>query len=204
MIKGVNYWSDRNRFWVQTKNGIEAILKVALPAGADGIHHGWLETCGPTSAVNVLDAMGKPLDNKSVGGASLRPMDFLALWMNEPINFPSLTKGIPGVTDPDQFMENELAQAYPEAILQVFATVAEYFEGKSWDWLTGAVAGGRGAMICLKNPGHFLAVVAYDDVTQELIYNDSWPGRTGTDGWNLRMGKTEWIANVKPYVIVFA
>jgi hypothetical protein len=176
---------------------------MALPAGADGIHHGWLETCGPTSAVNVLDAMGKDLSNKSSGGASLRPMDFLAIWMNTPENFVALGP-IPGVTSPDQYLENELAQAYPQAVPRVFATAAEYFEGKTWEWLTGAVSGGIGAMICLKNPGHFLAVVAFDDVTQELIYNDSWPGRTGTDGWNLRMGKAEWTANVKPYVIVFA
>lgn len=203
MIKGVNYWSDRNRFWVQTKNGVEAILKVALPAGVDGIHHGWLETCGPSSSVNVMDSMGTDISNKSSGGASLRPMDFLTLWMNEPQNFVSL--GIAaGVTGPDQYMENEIAAFYPAAVKACFGATAVYKEGLGWDGLVNEVQQGQGAMICLINPGHFLAVVAYDDVTQELIYNDSWPGRTGTDGFNLRMGKSEFLSNVKSYAIVFA
>jgi len=204
MIKGVTNWNDRNRFWVQTKNGVEAILKVALPKGTDGIPHGWLETCGPTSCVNVLDAMGKPIDCKSPGGGTLRPSDFLALWMNEPQNFAAMAKAVPSITDVDQYMENEIAAFYPEAVRQVFGVTGEYTEGKGFDWLASQVQSGRGAMICLKNPGHFLAVLAYDDATQEFIYNDSWPNRTKTDGWNLRLTKSEFQTNVKPYALVFS
>ena len=201
MIKGVSNWNDRSRFWVQTKNAIEALLKVALPAGADGIHHGWLETCGPTSAVNVLDAMGKPISCISIGGASIRPMDFLTVWMNTPANLPAMSKTI---TNPDLYMENEIAEFYPVAVQTVFGAVVEYHTGQTFDWLASLVAGGHGAMICLKSPGHFLAVVAYDDEKQELIYNDSWPGRTGTDGFNLRLTKTDFESNVKPYCLIFS
>ena len=201
MIKGTKYWNDKNHFWIQENNGIEAILKKSLPASPDGIHHGWLEDCGPTSAVNVLDSMGLPIGNSSIGGATLRPMDFLSLWMNTPANWPKL---VTGSINPSLYMDNEIAQFYPSALWVVFGVVARYLEGQTFEWVSSLIQSGKGAMICLKTPGHFLGIVAFDDQTQELIYNDPWPGRTHTDGFNLRMKKEEWESNVKPYVILFS
>jgi hypothetical protein len=101
------------------------------------------------------------------------------------------------------YLENEIAGFYPAAVQAGFGAQAEYTEGLGWDGLVNEVQQGHGAMICLIKPGHFLAVVAYDDATQELIYNDSWPDRTGTDGFNLRMKAPEFLSNVKPYAVVF-
>lgn len=203
MIKGTQFWNDRDRFWVQTKNGIEAILRAALPRGTDGVPRGWLETCGPTAAVNVMDSMGKNIAVKSPTNEPIRPMDYLALWMNTPANWSLLSSIVPGV-DPDRLLENEVAPYYPVALQRVFGVQVTYYKDQTFEWLAASVQSGKGAMICLVTPGHFLAVVAYDDTTQELIYNDSWPDRTRTDGFNLRMKKTEWLSNVKPYTLIFS
>lgn len=191
MIKGCKFWDDRKTFSVQTNNSIEAILRAW-----SGRDRGFLETCGPTSAINVLEAMGKPTTISSLMMATIQPEDFLTIWMNDPKNHPGL--GIPAVA-----MVNEYATAYPNAVSKVFGVNARYLDGQSFDWIASMVSGGIGCMICLKSPGHFLAVVAYDDESKELIYRDPWPNRTGTDGFNLRMGKPEFESNVKPYVVVF-
>lgn len=191
MIKGCRLWDDRKTFSVQTNNSIEALLR-----SWSGKSTGYLETCGPTAAVNVLDAMAKPTAIMSVALASIQPEDFLTIWMNDPKNNPGLD--LPGGRP-----VNEYATAYPHAVSAVFGQSCRYLTGQSFEWIASMVSGGVGAMICLKNPGHFLAIVAYDDETRELIYRDPWPNRTGTDGFNLRMGVSEWTTNVKPYAVVF-
>lgn len=191
MIKGAKLWSDRKTYSIQTNNSVENLLRKW-----SGKDRGYLETCGPTSAINVLESMGKPVAIMSTALAFIQPEDFLTIWMNDPKNAP----GIKLVGDRPV---NEYPQAYPNAISKVFGQSCRYLENQTFDWIASMVSGGVGSMICLKDPGHFLAVVAYDDETKELIYRDPWPGRTGGDGFNLRMGKKEFEANVKPYVLVF-
>jgi len=192
VISGCKLWADRKTFSVQTNNSVEALLR-----RWSGKNRGFLETCGPTSAVNVLDALGVPTAITSPKFASVQPEDFLTLWMNDPAN-------LPGLKVPDDRPTNEYAYAYPNAIGKVFGASALYLEGQGFDQIAAMVTSGRGAMICLVNPGHFLAVVAYDDQTKELIYRDPWPNRTQTDGFNLRMGRSEFESNVKPYAVVFS
>jgi len=189
MIKGTKYWDNRKTFSVQTNNAIENLLR--LWSGKD---KGFLESCGPTSAINVLESMGHPVAIMSPAMAMVQPEDFLTIWMNDPKNAPGFKTEAP---------VNEYPRAYPNAITKVFGHACRYLEGQSFEWITSMVSGGTGCMICLKDPGHFLAVVAFDNLTNELIYRDPWPNRTGTDGFNLRMGKKEFDTNVKPYVVVF-
>lgn len=191
MIKGTKYWNERKTFSVQTNNAVENLLRTW-----SGQDRGWLETCGPTSAINVLESMGKPVAIVSPCMESVQPEDFLTIWMNDPKNKPNIP--LPG----DRPV-NEYAKAYPNAITKVFGQPCRYLEGQSFEWVSSMVSGGVGGMICLINPGHFLAVVAFDNETNELIYRDPWPNRTGTDGFNLRMSSGEFKANVKPYVVVF-
>lgn len=191
MIKGCKFWNARNTFSVQTNNSVEALLR-----RWSGKDRGYLETCGPTSAINVLDSMGVPTQIMSLTFATIQPEDFLTLWMNDPKNRPSNVS--------DERPTNEYAQAYPNAISKVFGATARYLEGKGLDWIADMVSKGVGAMVCLKDPGHFIALVAFDDTTKELIYRDPWPNRTGTDGFNLRMGKKEFESNVKDYAVVFS
>lgn len=189
MIHGCKKWDDRSTFSVQTNNGVESLIRAW-----SGKDRSYLETCGPTAAINVLDAMAKSTQVLSPTGEKIQPEDFLTLWMNDPKNQHGAAIDRPA---------NEYPQLYPEAISRVFGQSVRFLGGQTFDWIASIVSGGVGCMICLVDPGHFLAVVAYDDVTHELIYRDPWPNRTGTDGFNLRMGRAEYESNVKPYVLVF-
>lgn len=200
MIKGTKHWDLRKTFSVQTNNSVEAILRKAL--SRIGKDRGFLETCGPTSAINLLDAMGKPTAWYSPTMATIQPEDALTLWLNNPANTAAL-QVVRKDIDPDDYLGNEIPQYYPHAIGACFGVTARYLEGQSFDWIQSVVTQGHGVMICLKSPGHYLAVVAYDYDTKELIYRDPWPGRTGTDGYNLRMGREEFESNTKPFCVVF-
>ena len=202
MIKGTARWDDRGTFSVQTNNAVETILSKKLPKDSRGISVGWLEDCGPTAAVNVLDSMGRATPVRTPGGWYPQPEDVLAMWFNDPRNYAEQKAARPGI-DPAAFLGNEVPQFYPAAVAGVFGVSCQFLEGQTFEWLASMVSGGMGAMICLKDPGHYLAVVAFDNISNELIYRDSWPGRTKTDGFNLRMSKAEFKANVKPFVIIF-
>jgi len=191
MIKGCKYWYERKTFSIQTNNGVEAILRNWSKRTS-----GYLETCGPTAAINILDAMGVPTGVHSPALASIQPEDFLTIWMNDPKNHPGL--GIPTDT-----MVNEWAQAYPNAIKTVFGVPCRFLERQSFEWVSAMVSSGVGVMLCLKDPGHYVAAVAFDSVAAELIYRDPWPGRTKTDGYNIQMGGKEFDENTKPLCVVF-
>ena len=190
MIRGVRLWNDRKTFSIQTNNAVEAILRRLSDDG-----RGYLESCGPTSAINILDAMGVETRSPSVTGAIIQPEDFLTLWMNDPANRPTGT--------PDTRPTNEYAAAYPNAIEKIFGVKVTFITKPKYESISALVSSGQGAMLCLITPGHFIAVVAYDEDTQELIYRDPWPARTKTDGFNLRMGRAEFESNVKPYAVIF-
>ena len=202
MTKGTTHWEDRNTFSVQTNNAIETILSKKLPKDSRDIPIGWLEDCGPTAAINVLESMGKVVSVRTFGGWFPQSEDVLALWFSDPRNYKEQRTARPGL-NPVDVLGNEVPQYYPAAIRSVFGETAMYVEGQSFDWIASMVYSGVGFMICLKDPGHYLAVVAYDNVANQLIYRDPWPGRTGTDGFNLRMGIEEFKKNVKSFCIIF-
>ena len=194
MIRGARLWADRSTFSVQTNNSIEAILrKSAAPH--------WLETCGPTSAVNCLDALGWPTAIGLPGGGTVQPEDVLTLWMNDLKNAGIQDAARPDI-DPADYLDNEIPQYYPVALARVFGVKANFIMPAPFALIVEAVSSGAAVMICLKKPGHFLAVVAYDDVVRALIYRDPWPARTGTDGFNLRMSEAEFGANGQPFAVV--
>ena len=52
--------------------------------------------------------------------------------------------------------------------------------------------------VCLKNPSHYIAIVAFDFGTSEFIYNDPWV-RKGK-GFNERFSG---ISNLENYTIIY-
>ena len=183
---------DKSKFVVQTDNAIENILRKA------GIQL-WLETCGPTSAVNCMYFLGHNITILLPGGYMIQPEDALTVWMNDPHNAVMEAAARQNL-DPNNYEDNEIPQYYPVALKAVFGVNAE-FAWSNWTDVTARIKAGQAVMICLKNPGHFLAVVGWDDSTSELIYRDSWPGRTHSDGFNLRMGLAEFQNNTQGFIV---
>ena len=197
MINGVQFWNDRKAYYSQSNNPTEAFLKATL-----NDRSGWLETCGPTSAVNCLAAMGKNVEIVCPGEYRPQPEEVLMDYFNDPRN-KSVLSSIRKVDD--SIPENRVPQFYPLAIYAVFMQLASFRWSLTFSDIVRHVTNGCAVQICLKVPGHYLAVVAYDTNEKELIYNDSWGERfpDGKGGWHRRMGWEEFANNVQNYFIVY-
>lgn len=193
MIYKLKNWDSRFKPWIQTDNGIEAILRKA------GVVH-WLEDCGPTAAINLLNAQGYDTQVSCAGVWHPQPEDVLALWLNDPRNAQVEQLALPGV-DPLKVMGNEFSNYYPAALMYVFGARAIRIERQGFAEVTALLKGGVGVMISLKVPRHFLAVGRYDGDRRVLGYRDSWPARTSTDGFDLDMTEAEFSANCNSVVL---
>jgi len=126
-------------------------------------------------------------------------MDFF----NDPRNYQRLAAVRPA-THPGAWHGNEVPQFYPMAVREVFGVAAEFRWVHIIDDVTSLLRQGKAVQSCLKEPGHYIAVVAWDENTQELIFNDPWPTRfPDGNGFNQRMDEREYNRNVKPFAIVY-
>lgn len=203
MVEGVAYFNERDTFYTQTNNPTESLLKkVRETADSRG---GWLESCGPTSAINCLAAMGKRIDVVCPGDYNPQPEEVLMDYFNDPRNASKLEEvrslGDGSVTIP----YNRVPQYYPLAVWDVFDVRGSFHWSPDFDRIVKKVRAGNAIQVCLKSPGHYIALVAYDLSTDELIFNDSWGDRfkDGKGGWNRRMSRDEFSSNVQPYYIVY-
>lgn len=195
MIKGAPYWNDRNHYYVQTNNPTETLLKKVRLTD-------WLESCGPTAAVNCISALGYDVTITCPGPYRPQPEEVLTDFFNDPVNFEKLER-IRQVDD--QYLpKNRIPQLYPYAVKKVFGVPARFAWLSDFSDIADCFYIGSTVQLCLENPGHYVAVIAYDEEVDELIYNDPWPDRfPDGNGFNRRMDKTEYQDNVKPYAIIY-
>jgi len=122
-------------------------------------------------------------------------------YFNDPRNYEALRRARPE-TPPESYHGNEVPQFYPAAVRAVFGAEAEFLWGLGA--LPAFLQAGRAVQLCLAQPGHYIAAVAYDDAAGEVVYNDPWPERhADRDGFNRRLGQAELKANVLPYMIAY-
>jgi len=198
-IKGSRFWNDREKaYFSQENNAFEHMLKCRLPEGISP-----LETCGPTAALNCLAALGHPVDVRTQGRYRPQPEDVLTSYFNDPANFDALRSAWSGL-DPEMLPGNEVAQWYPLAVREVFGKPCEFAGAVSFYEAKAHLARGRSVQVCLRKPGHFVALVAIDVETEEFIVNDSWGSRwPDGDGFNKRLPRAEYEKNVKPLSLVY-
>lgn len=196
MIHGVPHWNDRDRFYSQENNPTEELLRKRK-------EESWLESCGPSAAVNCLAALDYNLNIYCPGPYKPQPEEVLMDFFNDPRNYKKL-EIIRRDTDPVSFPGNRIPQWYPYAVKEVFGALGQFLFTSGIEITISALKKGYAVQLCLIEPGHFIAAVAYDDSTQEIIYNDSWPSRwTDGNGFNRRMSAEEFDKTIKRYVIIY-
>jgi hypothetical protein len=196
MIKGVKFWNDKDCYYTQTNNPTEEILRKR----SDG---NWLVSCGPSSAVCCLAALGLDVSVSCPGTYKPQPEEVLMDFFNDTRNYKALLAARPD-TPPDVWHGNEVPQFYPVAVPAVFGVPASFTWGNDFGKIAAHLQAGRAVQLCLVKPGHYVAAVAYDDEVREIIYNDPYPERfADRNGFNRRMGEAECKANTKPYIIVY-
>ncbi len=195
-MRGLPKWNDRACYYSQANNSIEGFL------GALGLGFK-TESCGPTAAVTILSCMGYAVDVVVPGTYKPQPEQVLWDYLNDPRNFPRFAAVRPNL-EPGTIPGNQVPQYYPTAIMEVFGKTATFQMGLTFAQVAEKVSSGKGVQICLKRPGHYLPVVAYDEVARELIYHDPLPSRhRGGNGFARRLTEAEFAANVQPYGIFF-
>ena len=195
MIKGVKFWNARDCYFVQTNNPTEEILRKR----SDGV---WLVSCGPSAAITCIAAMGFDVEVKTPGDYKPQSEEVLMDFFNDPRNYPALQKVRPE-TPPDMWHGNEIPQFYPVAVQSVFGVKARFEWTAPFEKVIAELQAGKAVQLCLKNPGHYIAAVAYDDERNEVIFNDPWPRRfKDGNGFNRRLSKAD-FSNIKPFRIVY-
>lgn len=201
MEKGTKYWNikkDNNgdyHYFIQTNNPTEQILE------RKGVKE-FLESCGPSAAVNCCASIGAPVTIYTPGEYRPQPEEVLMDFFHNPANQAALLS-IRNV-DWKIHLPNRIPQYYPYAVKKVFGVNANYFENHSFNTIASKVVDGNAIQACLVKPGHYIAIVAYDDIQKELIYNDSWPNRFADgNGFNRRMNEAEFQSNVCNYFVEY-
>jgi hypothetical protein len=183
MIVGLKNWDNPACYYSQENNAIEEISRKL------GIKN-YLETCGPSAMCTLISA----IDENALDKFPIQPEDILTCWLNDPRNY-SLLLGERKDINPINYMGNRIPQYYPIAIFTLFGFAGKYESSISLEKIKTAIDQGHGVMACLKSPGHFIPIVAYED--DEIIYHDPWPGNSwparfrGSHGRNRRIAEDE-------------
>lgn len=199
-IIGVRRWSDPKTYYVQDNNPTEHGLKVRSGTG-----RGWLESCGPTAAVNCLAGLDKLPTLSLPGDYQPQPEQLLCDFFNDPNQFADLRLAWSGL-DPQKVAGNEVAEWYPRAVARVFGVMTGRFVGALSDEAAiSLLAKGQALQVCHVNPGHFITVLAYSAEEDSFIFNAPWAGRwPDGNGWNRRMTRAEFTQNTKPVSVAYA
>lgn len=193
-IIGVKEWSNRDHHYSQMNNPEEEILRKA------GVKD-WLETCGPTSSVSCMAAMGHDVKCLTPGSFLPQPESVLTGWFNDPRNYKTMEEIRKG-TPPMEWMGNRIPQFYPPAVKSVFGVRAE-FKYLDMDGIIIHLSKGHAVQACLVTPGHYIAILAYDKRTKDIIFNDSHITRTGLKnrGFNERIRAKD--LDIHPWTVVY-
>lgn len=184
MIVGLKNWDDINTYYIQNNNPQEELLRKTNESD-------YLEFCGATAIVSVLHARGDDVTITCPGPFKPQPESVLGNFFHDPRNY-KLLKDIRPSIDTKKYMNNRVPQFFPIAIRRVF-DVAAFFEWENLNGIEGLMEQNIGIICCMKNPGHYIGVVAYNTVTQEVCYNDPWKGNYYPKQLKEKSGFNRWF-----------
>lgn len=187
-------------FYAQDNNPTEALLKKFMGK----LIKGWYETCGPTAACNCMAAFGYNLNIVAPSGIPniIQPEEALSDMMNDPRFRAEREKVRAGV---EKIPGGRVPQLYPWAVKKLFGAEANFSFGCVWGAIINLINLDRTIQVCLKKPGHYIAVVGYDRVKNEIIYKDSWLSNpmNKNGGVNERMSQADFEKNTYNYKVVY-
>jgi len=169
--KGILYWNDRKIRYEQTENAVEAIIKKVRKQ--DGSKIGYLENCGPSSCATILEGMGfLNINNyfRFPTGESIQMDDAISIYMNDPRHDHLFKSG-------DVF-DNEYIDCYITVAKNLFGVDAKRWTNNTFDSWASQLIIGNGVQAVLKNPGHYIALIAYDPKKDVIYFHDPWGARS--------------------------
>ena len=208
-VVGTKYWDKADAYSQQNNNGEEETLRICLEEA--GTKYGFiprpaehLEFCGPTAAVNAIDAIRSPFIIKLPGGFVPQSESLLSNYFRDPSNYKLLAAAVgESWFNPSVTPANRVLKAYPLALKAVFGIASRYVAQKpAWSEMPKILKSNSAIVIQLRSPSHYITIKAYDLRTNELIYNDPWNFRGGIHGFNRRMTYSEWQGNTHDHALI--
>jgi hypothetical protein len=199
MIVGAARWAERTTWYIQDNDILEELRR---KLGDTHVR----QSCGSDAACSCLEAAGWDLSGalatRTPAGYVAPPDDLITEYLNNPRNYDLLRRET-GI-DPTLQPNNRHA-----AMLVIAARELWGIQGsRAIDLSAARIADHLGrhcaVQACLTPPGHYIAVVAYDKATGEMIYNDSWHTRKPWwqgDGFNRRMTSEEEVSIVAEGIV---
>ena len=177
-VYSLPFWDDKSTYCVQTNNPSEEAYSKILGRT-------YLESCGPTSAANIILC----LDNKLIIDVVSKimqsnyeiPLDETIMdFFSNRVNYSTFKKVRDFVTF-KHFLFNEIAQYYPVMFRAMFDLESDFAWGLTVEKVKKFLQNQHGVIVCLKKPGHFVAIVkiSYNPLEPDksiITYRDPWPG----------------------------
>ena len=216
MISGARNWARTDLFYAQAKKDAvgniipnssveEMLYKDDVQDMGATNRNLWLETCGFHAVTNAdvsrlkdPDTFEKYLRDTFKG---LRFPDLLTNLANTPQYYLRLRLARPGL-DPHVFNGSEVPQYHGPVLEELVGHKSEFQMSLSWSDAVKLVRGGASLVKCLINPGHYIALVAFDDIKQEFIALDS--RAYIEDNWCSRYGFTAYTTNMRSFADIFS
>lgn len=187
------YALDDYCYSIQSNNTIEWII---LNTGRAS----YLESCGPNALENCASAMfhyDVIADRFMVNGERFQPADLIFTHMNDPLREAEYDE-IFHVRD----WRNRYAIYYPYVARKLLDMRAEYVQRMDIRLLREHLGDGNTAQVCLKDPGHYIALVGVDG--EGFYFHDSWPERFASrDGFYREITDEELLDNAHPVMILY-
>jgi hypothetical protein len=196
-IVGCTRWADPDAFYSQENTPTEHLLKFRSPTSSP------LETCGPSASLNYQASVGCSVDFETPGGYAPQPEEVLTDWFNDPRNFVRMRAAWKGL-DPAVMLGQEADPWYPLGVEEVFGNRCDFVGALTADQVVNHLKLGRALQACLKDPRHFIAIVAADEARRQFILKDSWGSRwPQRDGFCQRTDWLEFDTKTKPVNLVY-
>lgn len=164
-------WADEDTYYIQTNDPITEMLRKE-----DG--KGFLESCGVGIIANLITTCGIVSDRELREPQPPyywlpQPEATMMDYFHSPENYAKFKKIRPKL-NPEKFWNNRVPQFYPIMLKDIFK-IESKFEWKNIHSIKELIKKNIGIMVCLTNPGHYIGIVGYDDVTKQVCYRDPWP-----------------------------
>ncbi len=163
-VQGIKNCNDPSIRYDQTENSFESFTLKLL--SRYNVNAGNLVSCGASTCACLAEGMGwlKPEDYPQINGKSIQFDDYIMAYMNDPRNWFT--------TDPLVF-DNEIIKNYVKLIKDLFNKEAMYRRDLNFENVAANLCIGQGVQLCMIDPGHFVAAIAYDHSDNSIIYLDS-------------------------------
>jgi len=203
MIRGIKNHLDVFIRYDQTRNATENIKKGYLmelvkegKLTDDNIK--FLESCGMSAFSTEMEGLGylMPYMYFTFPGQADRTIQMDDAHM--------ITANDPKYEIHKYLLDNRLLDTYITLAIECYDCPAYSLDEVTFGMAADLLIYGEGIQVCLKKPGHWIALIDYDDELDAIRFHDSWGGRPGlkNKGFHEIILREEW-SNVQSQVVVY-